>query len=180
MSSRFATNVWCSRRTTCWIPRSGKRSGAHGNGRHGEKAATDFTATHCLPANIHGRQLFGESSSGGAPKGSYEDARESLGWIHSRRAALSAAQPPCFQVLVCFAFIVAERSRFFLRPEKCHAGKAVRIVTTVRRNPPGSGTSGIPSSLCAWPSRAVLAMVKRQTDAPCVKDRIDGPPGHMP
>jgi len=52
-----------------------------------------------------------------------------------------------------------------------------RIVTTVRTQPP-ERHFGIPSSLCAWPSRA--SWPHGYPDAPVSQTAIDGTPGAMP
>jgi len=130
MSSRFATErvvlaqddlVDPSQREAVWLLMEWP---------HGEKAATDFTAT-TLPANMSRRQLVRKSSSGGAPNGCTRTPRRA--WAGSLRGPLLPRwNHHVSMVLVCFAFIVAERSRAFPpRPEKLPRGKR-RIVTTVR------------------------------------------------
>jgi len=93
MSSRFATErvvlaqddlVDPSQREAVWLLMEWP---------HGEKAATDFTATRCR-RTCHGASSFGESSSGGAPNGCTRTPRESLGWI-TTRALLPRLEPPC-------------------------------------------------------------------------------------
>jgi len=163
MSSRFATNVWCSRRTTSLILAAGSGLAAH-EWPHGEKAATDFTAT-TLPANMSRRQLVRRVKQRWRTERVYEDAKESLGWITTR--ASFAAGTTCVHGAGLLRVIVAERSRAFPpRPEKLPRGRSHRHDGADGNRP--ERTSGIPSSLCAWPSRASCHMVTR---CPCVTDR---------
>jgi len=153
MSSRFATErvvlaqddlVDPSQREAVWLLMEWP---------HGEKAATDFTAT-TLPANMSRRQLVRRVKQRWRTERVYEAPRESLGWI-TTRAAPPRLEHHVSMVLVCFAFIVAERSRAFPpSAENCPRGKRRIVNGRCGRQPARSGTSGIPSSLCAWPSRA--------------------------
>jgi len=98
---------------------------------HGEKAATDFTAT-TLPANMSRRQLVRRVKQRWRTERVYEDAKGELGLDHYEGRSFRGWNHHVSMVLVCFAFIVAERSRAFPpRPEKLPRGKR-RIVTTVR------------------------------------------------
>jgi len=167
MSSRSPPNVWCSRRTTSLISQR-EAVWLLMEWPHGEKAATDFTAT-TLPANMSRRQLVRRVKQRWRTERVYEDAKGELGLDHYEGRSFRGWNHHVSMVLVCFAFIVAERSRAFPpRPEKLPRGKR-RIVTTVRTATRRSGTSGIPSSLCAWPSRA--SWPHGYPDAPCVTDR---------
>jgi len=117
-------------------------------------------------------QLFGESSSGGAPNGCTR-RQGSLGWITTRPLLSAAGTTMRPMVLVCFAFIVAERSRAFPpRPENCHAEASHRH-DGADGNPP-ERHFGIPSSLCAWraPRPGTWYPVPL-----CHRPRSMGPPG---
>jgi len=168
MSSRFATErvvlaqddlVDPSQREAVWLLMEWP---------HGEKAATDFTAT-TLRRTCHGASSFGESSSGGAPNGCTRTPRESLGWI-TTRAAPSAAGPPCVHGAGLLRVYRRRALQGFspLGRKNCHA-ESVASSRRCGRQPARSGTSGIPSSLCAWPSRA--SWPHGYPDAPCVTDR---------
>jgi len=175
MSSRFATErvvlaqddlVDPSQREAVWLLMEWP---------HGEKAATDLPRPRCR-RTCHGASSFGESSSGGAPNGCTRTPRESLGWNHYEGRSFRGWNHHVSMVLVCFAFIVAERSRAFPpRPENCHA-KASHRHDGADGNPPGAGTSGIPSSLCAWPSRASWPHGYHRCPL-CHRPRSMGPPG---
>jgi len=131
MSSRFATErvvlaqddlVDPSQREAVWLLMEWP---------HGEKAATDFTAT-TLPANMSRRQLVRRVKQRWRTERVYEDAKGELGLDHYEGRSFRGWNHHVSMVLVCFAFIVAERSRAFPpRPEKLPRGKR-RIVTTVR------------------------------------------------
>jgi len=167
MSSRFATErvvlaqddlVDPSQREAVWLLMEWP---------HGEKAATDFTAT-TLPANMSRRQLVRRVKQRWRTERVYEDAKESLGWITTRAAPSAAGTTMC--PWCWFASRLSSPSAPGFSPS---AGKTAtrkrRIVTTVRTATRRSGTSGIPSSLCAWPSRA--SWPHGYPDAPCVTDR---------
>jgi len=94
MSSRFATErvvlaqddlVDPSQREAVWLLMEWP---------HGEKAATDFTAT-TLPANMSRRQLVRRVKQRWRTERVYEDARESLGWITTRAAPSAAGTTMC-------------------------------------------------------------------------------------
>jgi len=130
--------VWCSRRTTSFDPRSGKRSGCSWNGRMARRQRRTLPRPRCR-RTCHGASSFGESSSGGAPNGCTRTPRESLGWITTRAASFRGWNHHVSMVLVCFAFIVAERSRAF--PPS--AGKTATRKASHRHdgadgNPPGA------------------------------------------
>jgi len=119
---------------------------------HGEKAATDFTAT-TLPANMSRRQLVRRVKQRWRTERVYEDAKGELGLDHYE-AAPSALEPPCVHGAGLLRVYRRERSRAFpLGRKNCHA-ESVASSRRCGRQPARSGTSGIPSSLCAWPSRA--------------------------
>jgi len=169
MSSRFATErvvlaqddlVDPSQREAVWLLMEWP---------HGEKAATDFTAT-TLPANMSRRQLVRRVKQRWRTERVYEDAKGELGLDHYEGRSFRGWNHHVSMVLVCFAFIVAERSRAFppSAGKNCHA-ESVASSRRCGRQPARSGTSGIPSSLCAWPSRA--SWPHGYPDAPCVTDR---------
>jgi len=171
MSSRFATErvvlaqddlVDPSQREAVWLLMEWP---------HGEKAATDFTAT-TLPANMSRASSFGESSSGGAPNGCTRTPRESLGWITTRAAPSAAGTTMC--PWCWFASRYRRRALQGFSPlgrKNCHA-ESVASSRRCGRQPARSGTSGIPSSLCAWPSRA--SWPHGYPDAPVSQTAIDG------
>ena len=79
---------------------------------HGENAATDFTAT-TLPANMSRRQLVRRVKQRWRTERVYEDAKGELGLDHYEGRSFRGWNHHVSMVLVCFAFIVAERSRAF-------------------------------------------------------------------
>jgi len=141
MSSRFATErvvlaqddlVDPSQREAVWLLMEWP---------HGEKAATDFTAT-TLPANMSRRQLVRRVKQRWRTERVTRTPRESLGWI-TRGPLLPRLNHHVSMVLVCFAFIVAERSRAF--PPS--AGKTATRKASHRHdgadgNPPGAALPG--------------------------------------
>jgi len=67
-----------------------------------------------LPANMSRRQLVRRVKQRWRTERVYEDAKGELGLDSLRGPLLPRLEPPCVhKVLVCFAFIVAERSRLF-------------------------------------------------------------------
>jgi len=108
---------------------------------HGEKAATDLRDT--LPRTCHGASSFGESSQRCARERVYEDAKGELGLDHYEGRSFRGWNHHVSMVLVCFAFIVAERSRAF--PPS--AGKTATRKASHRHdgadgNPPGAALPG--------------------------------------
>jgi SRSO17 transposase len=79
---------------------------------HGEKAATDFTAT-TLPANMSRRELVRRVKQRWRTERVYEDAKGELGLDHYEGRSFRGWNHHVSMVLVCFAFIVAERSKAF-------------------------------------------------------------------
>jgi len=131
MSSRFATErvvlaqddlVDPSQREAVWLLMEWP---------HGEKAATDFTAT-TLPANMSRRQLVRRVKQRWRTERVYEDAKGELGLDHYEGRSFRGWNHHVSMVLVCFAFIVAERSRAFPPSAGKTATRKRRIVTTVR------------------------------------------------
>jgi len=168
MSSRFATERVVLAQDDLVDPSQRKRSGCSWNGRMARRQRRTLPRPRCR-RTCHGASSFGESSSGGAPNGCTRTPRESLGWITTRAAPSAAGTTMC--PWCWFASRLSSPSApglFPPRPEKLPRGKR-RIVTTVRTATRRSGTSGIPSSLCAWPSRA--SWPHGYPDAPCVTDR---------
>jgi len=153
MSSRFATErvvlaqddlVDPSQREAVWLLMEWP---------HGEKAATDFTAT-TLPANMSRRQLVRRVKQRWRTERVYEDAKGELGWI-TTGPLLPRLEPPC----VPWCWLLRVYRRRALQGFPPSAGKTATRKASHRHdgadgNPARSGTSGIPSSLCAWPSRA--------------------------
>lgn len=86
-----------------------------------EKSATDFTAT-TLPANMPRRELVRRVKQRWRTERMYEDAKGELGLDHYEGRSFRGWNHHVSMVLVCFAFIVAERSRAF--PPS--AGKATK------------------------------------------------------
>jgi len=173
MSSRFATELCGARAGRPRDPRSGSGLAAHGMAAWRE-GSDDFTAT-TLPANMSRRQLVRRVKQRWRTERVYEDAKESLGWITTRAA------PPRWNhhvsmVLVCFAFIVAERSRAFppSAGKNCHA-ESVASHDGADGNPPGAALPGFLHH-CAPGRRARPGhMVTR---CPLVhRPRSMGPPG---
>jgi len=78
----------------------------------GEKSATDFTAT-TLPANMSRRELVRRVKQRWRTERVYEDAKGELGLDHYEGRSFRGWNHHVSMVLVCFAFIVAERSRAF-------------------------------------------------------------------
>jgi SRSO17 transposase len=101
----------------------------------GEKTATDFTAT-TLPASMSRRELVRRVKQRWRTERVYEDAKGELGLDHYEGRSFRGWNHHVSMVLVCFAFIVAERSRAF--PPS--AGKATPRKASHRRN----GTNGNP------------------------------------
>ncbi len=142
MSSRFATErvvlaqddlVDPSQREAVWLLMEWP---------HGEKAATDFTAT-TLPANMSRRQLVRRVKQRWRTERVYEDAKGELGLDHYEGRSFRGWNHHVSMVLVCFAFIVAERSRAF--PPS--AGKTATRKASHRHdgadgNPPGAALPG--------------------------------------
>lgn len=79
---------------------------------YGEKSATDFTAT-TLPANMSRRELVRRVKQRWRTERVYEDAKGELGLDHYEGRSFRGWNHHVSMVLVCFAFIVAERSRAF-------------------------------------------------------------------
>jgi len=174
MSSRFATERVCSRRTTSLIPRSGKRSGCSWNGRMARRQRRTYR-DHVAGEHVTA-PARSKSSSGGAPNGVRGRPRESLGWI-TTRAALPRWNRPC----VHGAGLRVYRRRALPglsppRPEKL-ARESVASSRRCGRQPARSGTSGIPSSCGAWRRARPGHMVTR---CPlCHRPRSMGPPVHI-
>jgi len=168
MSSRFATERVVLAQDDLVDPRSGKRSGCSWNGRMARRQRRTLPRPRCR-RTCHGASSFGESSSGGAPNGCTRTPRESLGWI-TTRAAPSALEPPCVHGAGLLRVYRRRALQGFspLGRKNCHA-ESVASSRRCGRQPARSGTSGIPSSLCAWPSRA--SWPHGYPDAPCVTDR---------
>jgi SRSO17 transposase len=78
----------------------------------GEKSATDFTAT-TLPANMSRREIVRRVKQRWRTERVYEDAKGELGLDHYEGRSFRGWNHHVSMVLVCFAFIVAERSRAF-------------------------------------------------------------------
>jgi len=142
MSSRFATErvvlaqddlVDPSQREAVWLLMEWP---------HGEKAATDFTAT-TLPANMSRRQLVRRVKQRWRTERVYEDAKGELGLDHYEGRSFRGWNHHVSMVLVCFAFIVAERSRAFPPSAgKTATRKASHRHDGADRQPARSGTSG--------------------------------------
>jgi len=141
MSSRSPPNVWCSRRTTSLIPRSGKRLAAHGMAawREGSDGLyRDHVAGEHVTAPARSESQAAVAHRTGVR------GRQGRAWAGSLRGPLlPRLEPPCVMVLVCFAFIVAERSRAF--PPS--AGKTATRKASHRHdgadgNPPGAALPG--------------------------------------
>jgi len=136
---------------------------------HGEKAATDFTAT-TLPANMSRRQLVRRVKQRWRTERVYEDAKGELGLDHYEGRSFRGWNHHVSMVLVCFAFIVAERSRAFPPSAGKTARGKRRIVTTVR-------TATRPerhfrdSFITVAPGRRARPGHMVTPDAPCVTDR---------
>jgi SRSO17 transposase len=137
MSSRFATErvvlaqddlVDPSQREAVWLLMEWP---------HGEKAATDFTAT-TLPANMSRRQLVRRVKQRWRTERVYEDAKGELGLDHYEGRSFRGWNHHVSMVLVCFAFIVAERSRAF--PPS--AGKTATRKASHRHDGADGSTSG--------------------------------------
>jgi len=98
----------------------------------------------------------------------YEDAKGELGLDHYEGRSFRGWNHHVSMVLVCFAFIVAERSRAFPpRPENCHA-ESVASSRRCGRQPAGAALPGFLHH-CAPGRRARPGhMVTR---CPCVTDR---------
>jgi len=168
MSSRFATErvvlaqddlVDPSQREAVWLLMEWP---------HGEKAATDFTAT-TLPANMSRRQLVRESSSGGAPNGCTRTPRESLGWITTRAAPSAAGTTMC--PWCWFASRLSSPSApglFPPRPEKTATRKASHRHDGADGNPPGAA---LPDSFITVRLAVARVLATWLPDAPCVTDR---------
>jgi len=153
MSSRFATERVVLRRTTSLIPRSGKRSGWLMEMAAWREGSDGLYPDHVAGEHVTGASSFGESSSGGAPNG-VRGRQGELGLDHYEGRSFRGWNHHVSMVLVCFAFIVAERSRAFPPSAGKLPRESVRIVTTVRTATRPERHFRIPSSLCAWPSRA--------------------------
>jgi len=168
MSSRFATERVVLAQDDLVESLAAERSGFYGMAAWRE-AATDFTATNVAGEHVTA-QLVRRVKQRWRTERVYEEPRESLGWITTRAAPSAAGTTMCPWCWFDFAFIVAERSRGFspLGRKNCHA-ESVASSRRCGRQPARSGTSGIPSSLCAWPSRA--SWPHGYPDAPCVTDR---------
>jgi SRSO17 transposase len=109
---------------------------------YGEKSATDFTAT-TLPANMSRRELVLRVKQRWRTERVYEDAKGELGLDHYEGRSFRGWNHHVSMVLVCFAFIVAERSRAF--PPS--AGKATPRKASHRHdgadgNSPGAALPG--------------------------------------
>jgi SRSO17 transposase len=78
----------------------------------GEEGPTDFTAT-TLPATMTRRQLVRRIKQRWRTERVYEDAKGELGLDHYEGRSFRGWNHHVSIVLVCFAFIVAERSRAF-------------------------------------------------------------------
>ena len=137
MSSRFATErvvlaqddlVDPSQREAVWLLMEWP---------HGEKAATDFTAT-TLPANMSRRQLVRRVKQRWRTERVYEDAKGELGLDHYEGRSFRGWNHHVSMVLVCFAFIVAERSRA-VPPS---AGKTATRKASHRHDGADGSTSG--------------------------------------
>lgn len=100
---------------------------------YGEQSATDFTAT-TLPAQMSRRELVRRVKQRWRTERVYEDAKGELGLDHYEGRSFRGWNHHVSMVLVCFAFIVAERSRAF--PPS--AGKATPRKASHRRG----GTDG--------------------------------------
>jgi SRSO17 transposase len=108
----------------------------------GEDAATDFTVT-TLPANMSRRQLVRRVKQRWRTERMYEDAKGELGLDHYEGRSFRGWNHHVSIVLVCFAFIVAQRSRAF--PPS--AGNAAMRKASHRRDcangsPPGAALPG--------------------------------------
>jgi len=152
------------------IPRSREAVWTARGWPHGEKAATDFTAT-TLPATCHGASSFGESARW-RTNGCTRTPRESLGWITRGRSLRGGT--PC----VHGAGLLRVYRRRALQGFSPSAGKLPRgkrrIVTTVRTATRPERHFRDSFITVAWPSRAPGHMVT--PNAPCVTDRDRWPP----
>jgi len=141
MSSRFATERVVLEQDDLVDPRSGKRSGCSWNGRMARRQRRTLPRT-TLPANSHGAARSESPSSGGRTERVYEDPKGELG-LDTTGPLLPRLEPPCVHGAVCFAFIVAERSRLFPpRPEKLPRGKRSHRHDGADGNPPGAALPG--------------------------------------
>jgi len=166
MSSRFATErvVLAQRR-----PRSSQREAVWllMEWPHGERQR------RTLPRPRAGEHVTAPARSESQQRWRTERVtrRQGRAWAGSLRGPLFRGwNHHVSMVLVCFAFIVAERSRAFPpRPEKLPRGSVAR--TTGADGTRRSGTSGF-----LHPVRLAVARVLATwfPDAPCVTDRVDG------
>jgi len=153
MSSRFATERVVLAQDDLVDPRSGKRSGCSWNGRMARRQRRTLPRPRCR-RTCHGASSFGESSSGGAPNG--VRGRQGRAWAGSLRGPLlPRLEPPCVHGAGLLRVYRRRALQGFspLGRKNCHA-ESVASSRRCGRQPARSGTSGIPSSLCAWPSRA--------------------------
>jgi SRSO17 transposase len=109
---------------------------------NGEKAATDFTAA-TLPPSMSRRQLVRRVKQRWRTERMYEDAKGELGLDHYEGRSFRGWNHHVSMVLVCFAFIVAERSRAF-PPSAGKAGtrKASHRHDGAHSNSPGTALPG--------------------------------------
>jgi len=173
MSSRF-------RHRTCGA-RAGRDLVESSSGKRSvllmEMAAWREGSDGTLPRHVAGehvtRQLVRRVKHGGAPNGCNEDAKGELGLDHYEGRSFRGWNHHVSMVLVCSRLSPPERSRLFPPCRKTATRKSVAFVTTGGRQPARSGTSGIPSSLCAWPSRASGHMVYPMPPVVTDRDRWD-------
>jgi len=167
MSSRFATRTCVLAQDDSLIPRSGKRSGCSWNGRMARRQRRTLPRPRCR-RNMSRRQLVRRVKQRWRTERVYEDAKGELGLDHYEGRSFAAGTTMC--PWCWFASRLSSRALQAFPPS---AGKTATRKASHRHdgadgNPPGAGTSGIPSSLCAWPSRA---WPHGYPDAPCVTDR---------
>jgi len=150
------------------IPRSGSGLAAHGMAAWRE-GSDGLYRDHQLPANMSRRQLVRRVKQRGAPNGCTRTPRESLGLDHYEGRSFRGWNPPCVHGAGLLRVYRRRALQGFSPSAEKLPTRKRRIVTTVRTATARSGTSGIPSSLCAWPSRA--SWPHGYPDAPCVTDR---------
>ena len=108
----------------------------------GEDGPTDFTAT-TLPATMTRRELVRRIKQRWRTERVYEDAKGELGLDHYEGRSFRGWNHHVSIVLVCFAFIVAERSRAFPpSTRKTATRKAPHRRDCADSNPPRAALSG--------------------------------------
>jgi len=167
-------NVWCSRRTNLVDPSQREAVWLLMEWPHGEKAATDFTAT-TLRRTCHGASSFGESSSGGAPNGCTRTPRESLGWITTRAAPSAAGTTMCPWCWFASRLSSPSAPGLFPLGGKTATRKASHRHDGADGNPPGAALPGFLHH-CAPGRRARPGHMVTRCPL-CHRPRSMGPPG---